>query len=78
MGMCILHLNRSLMYALIIEFNGLKSKMYWFIKKDSKGIAKSFVRKINHEVYTSVLFEKEMNKSWNEKNTKKVSSDWNV
>lgn len=52
--------------------------MYSFIKKDSKGIAKSLVRKMNHEVYTNVLFGKEMNKSWNEKNTKKASSDWNV
>ena len=52
--------------------------MYSFIKKDGKGIAKSLVRKMNHEVYTNVLFGKEMNKSWNEKNTKKASSDWNV
>ena len=51
---------------IISEFIGLKSKMYSLIAVDgedvkkAKGVNKNIIKKIRHEKYTDVLFNKKM------------------
>ena len=59
----------------IVEFVGLKSKMYSLISSDDREVnkAKGINKKINHVEYHDVLFNKKSCQTQHEKNTKQIT-----
>ena len=60
----------------IVEFVGLKSKMYSLISADDKEInkAKGINKKLRHNEYLSVLFDKKSCQTQYEKNTEQIGT----